>query len=107
MPKTSRSRQGGRKGRRESREIAANLQREASRKADRAVSFTQQYRRWRRRRFLAGALIAIGVFVVFSHVFVHLANIQWLPTTGLQDLVTGYPMGAVLIVLGLILLGTR
>jgi hypothetical protein len=31
--------------------------------------------------------------VVFTHVVVNLGNIEWLPTIGMQDLLTGYPMG--------------
>lgn len=107
MPKISRAGRRGRQGRREFRVIADNLQREEAHKAERAVSFTEQYRRWQRRRLLAGALIALGVVVAFTHVFVHLGNVQWLPTTGMQDLLTGYPMGGLLIVLGLIALGRQ
>ena len=103
MPKLSRG-EDGRRGRRQARQIGQNLQRESEKRAAASVSFTGQYRRWQRRRFLAGGLIALGVVVVFTHVFVHLGNIMWLPTTGLQDLLTGYPMGGLLIVIGMILL---
>jgi xanthine/uracil permease len=67
-------------------------------------SAPRMYRSWQRRRALAGGLIALGVVVVLTHVFVHLGNIEWLPTTGMQDLLTGCPMGGVLIVIGLSLL---
>lgn len=102
MPKISRS-GNGRRGRRQARQILQNLQHESEKQAA-SVSFTDQYRRWQRQRFLAGGLVALGVVVVFTHVVVHLGNIEWLPTTGMQDLLTGYPMGAVLIVIGMILL---
>ena len=86
--------------------MADNLEK-AARQPDRSISFTQQYRQWQRRRFLAGALIILGLVVVVTHVFVHLGNVQWLPTTGMQDLLTGYPMGGLLIVLGFMALGRR
>lgn len=103
MPKISRS-GDGRKGRRQARQFATNLRRESEKQAEKAATFAEQYRRWQRRRFLAGGLIALGVVVVVTHVFIHLGNIQWLPTTGMQDLLTGYPMGGVLIVIGMSLL---
>ncbi|WP_296369087.1 hypothetical protein [Pseudonocardia sp.] len=70
----------------------------------RRPTFTEQYRRWRRRRIAAFSLIALGSAVVLSHVVVHLGNIQWLP---MQDLLTGYPTGGALVVIGLIVLGTK
>jgi hypothetical protein len=103
MPKISRSRDGRRR-RREARQVGTNLHRECEKQAAKAATFVEQYRRWQRRRFLAGGLIALGVVVVVTHVFVHLGNAQWLPTTGMQDLLTGYPMGAAVIVIGLSLL---
>ena len=102
MPKMSRG--GGRQGRRQSRQVAENLHRESKKQADAATTFAEQYRRWQRRRLLACGLIALGSVVVVTHVFVHLGNIEWLPTTGMQDLLTGYPMGGILIVIGLVLL---
>jgi hypothetical protein len=103
MPRVSRD-GDGRKGRRQARQFSTNLRRASEKQAEKATSFTEQYRRWQRRRFLSGGLIALGVVVVFTHVVVHLGNIEWLPTTGMQDLLTGYPMGAALIVIGLSLL---
>lgn len=67
-------------------------------------TFTDQYRRWRMRRIAAFSLIAVGIGVVLSHVAVHLGNIEWLP---MQDLLTGYPAGGLLIIIGLIVLGTK
>lgn len=104
MPKASRS---GRERRRRSREVADNLRQESV-KAERATtSFTAQYRQYRRRRVLAVALVVLGSVVIVTHVMVHLADITWLPTTGLQDLATGYPVGGALIVLGLVVLGRK
>lgn len=100
MPKASGS---GRDRRRHGRGVAASLHAESV-KAARATSFTDQYRRWRRRRFLAAALIALGSAVIISHIFVHLGNVEWMP---MQDLLTGYPMGGVLVVIGLIALGKK
>ena len=60
MPKISRGGQRGRQGRRGFRRVADNLE-QASRQSDRSISFTQQYRRWQRRRFLACALVTIGL----------------------------------------------
>lgn len=97
MPKAARS---GRDRRRSARRMEANLRAESGRA--RRPDFTQQYRRLRRRRLGAAIFVGIGLIVVVSHVFVHLANIEWLP---LQDLLTGYPMGGMLIIIGLIMLG--
>jgi len=99
MPKASAS---GRKRRRHDRKVAANHH-AASARAQRPT-FTDQYKHWRRRRFAAVALVALGTAVVLSHIIVHLGNIDWLP---MQDLLTGYPMGGVLIVTGLIVLGNK
>jgi hypothetical protein len=103
MPKISRG-GDGRRGRRQSRQIAENLRRESEKQVAAGPSFAEQYRRWQRRRFLAAALIALGVVVALTHVFVHLGNVQWLPTTGVQDLLTGYPMGGLLVIVGLVLM---
>jgi len=99
MPKASSS---GRDGRRKAAQIAANLRKEAT--GARRPSFTDQYRRWRRRRIVATILISLGLAVILSHVFVHLANIEWLP---MQDLLSGYPMGGLLILVGLFVLGKK
>lgn len=103
LPKASKN---GREQRRQARVAADNLDRE-SRKERQATTFTEHYRRYRRRRVLAVGLVALGAVVVLTHVVVHLGNITWLPTTGLQDLATGYPMGGLLIVLGLVVLGRQ
>lgn len=99
MPKASES---GR-DRRRARGVAANLHGESV-KAARATSLTHQYRRWRRRRFLAVALVAIGSIIIISHIFAHLADVQWTP---MQDLLIGYPMGGVFVVIGLLVLGKK
>lgn len=104
MPKIARGGQRGRPERQESRRVSANLERDVRRIPAQNVSFTEQYRRYRRRRLLSAALITLGSVVVVTHVFVHLGNVQWLPIVGLQDLLTGYPMGGVLIVFGLMAL---
>lgn len=103
MPRISRS-GDGRKDRKQGRQYASNLRRESEKGAEQAATFAAQYRRWQRRRLLAGGLAALGLVVVATHMVVHLGNIQWLPTTGMQDLFTGYPLGAVLILIGLMLL---
>lgn len=103
MPKKSRGGHRGRQGRQESREITANLERGLP-KSDRTISFTQQYRRWQMRRLLGGGLIALGLVVVLTHVFMHLAGVRWF---GLQDLLAGYPMGGLLVVAGLVVLGKQ
>lgn len=104
MPKASKS--NGRDQRRQARALSDNLQQQ-SRQRRQATTFTEQYRQYRRRRFLAVAFVALGAVIVLTHVVVHLGNITWLPTTGLQDLATGYPMGGLLVVLGLVVLGRR
>ena len=67
------------------------------------VTVTSQpsYRRWRRRRALAVGVIAAGVLMALSHMVEHLGRLHILPA-GVQDLVLGYPMAAVLVVVGLL-----
>ena len=97
MPKAVRR---GRDQRRSADRMEANLRAEWA-KTNRPI-YTEQYRRLRRRRLAAAALIGLGLVVVVSHVFVHLGNVEWLPG---QDLLTGYPMGGTLIIIGMVLLG--
>ena len=97
MPKAARS---GRDRRRSAQRMEANLRAESAKA--RRPAYTEQYRRLRRRRLGAAVFVTVGLTMVVSHVFVHLANIEWLP---MQDLLTGYPMGAILIIIGLIMLG--
>jgi hypothetical protein len=56
------------------------------------------------RKIVGISLVAVGLLIVLTHMVVHLGGIEWLPTTGLQDLLTGYPMGGVFIVAGIIAL---
>ncbi|PXY28250.1 LPXTG cell wall anchor domain-containing protein [Prauserella muralis] len=71
------------------------------------VTYTAAYRRrlvWR----IAGFIImGIGVVMTLVHIVVHLGRLQFLPTTGLQDLLTGYPMAGLLFIAGVLLVSRR
>ncbi|WP_339121487.1 hypothetical protein [Pseudonocardia sp. D17] len=63
-----------------------------------------QYRRWMLRRIAGWAVAAIGVVMIVVHVAIHLANVQVMSG---QDLLIGYPMGAVLIIVGVVVVSRR
>lgn len=110
MPKKKvrRSRPGGRQGRAapspEPTRAAGFLARPAATPNDAAVSFRAQYRRWVLRRALGWVLIVAGVAMVVVHVVAHLANLELIKG---QDLLIGYPMGAFLVVLGMVIATRR
>lgn len=99
MPKVSRTR------RQRERETAKNLH--AAAKSPQKIGRTAAYRKWLIRRIVAFSLVGIGAVMAAVHVVVHLGSLQFLPTAGLQDLLTGYPMAGVLAVTGGVLLGTK
>ena len=92
MPKVSRTR------RRREQKTATNLH--AARLTQQKVGYTPAYRKWLIRRIAGFSLIGIGAVMALVHVVVHLGGLQYLPTTGLQDLLTGYPMAGLLAVAG-------
>lgn len=110
MPKkkVKRSRPGDYQGRAapspEPTRPAAFLARPGATPNDAAVSFRAQYRRWVLRRALGWVLIVAGVAMVVVHVVAHLANLELIKG---QDLLIGYPMGAFLVVLGMVIATRR
>ena len=66
----------------------------------------RRLRDWRRRRLLAGTLFALGTLVGISHWLEHLGAFT-LYRSGVDDLIAGYPMAALLIFLGLMRLPAR
>ncbi len=65
------------------------------------VTAQPSYRRWRRRRALSLGVIIVGIAMALAHMVEHLGRLRVLPGV-VQDLILGYPMAAVLIVVGLI-----
>lgn len=104
MPK---SRTGGRARRHSQTVFAANPHQEAGRRTPQKVGYTDEGRRRLFRRIYGFSLVTLGIGTVASHEVVHLANIQWLPTSGMQDLLTGYPMGGLVLLAGILVLGKR
>lgn len=93
----------GRARRERDRQAAANLHEDATRTA-RKLSYTAQGRRRLIRRVIGLSLVTLGLLTIATHLVVHLANIHWLPTTGMQDLLTGYPMGSLVLLGGVMVL---
>ena len=53
------------------------------------------------------SLLVVAVVMTAVHVVAHLGNLRFLPTSGLQDLLTGYPMAGLLAVAGGVVLSRR
>lgn len=65
----------------------------------------KQLRVWTPRRIAGWALVGLGVLVLVTHWLAHL-GIRPIPLTmGWQDVLIGYPMGGVLLVIAAIILG--
>ncbi len=64
---------------------------------------TRSYASYRRRRFASWALIIAGVVVGVSHWFEHFGLLK-IFSLGVEDLLIGYPTGALLAIGGLMLL---
>lgn len=71
-------------------------------RARRQSIYTAAYRRERRRRVLGWGLVVVGAVMALVHVFTHLGRLS---IVGYQDLLLGYPMAAVLIMVGFLLVG--
>ncbi|MEU0469597.1 hypothetical protein ABZ215_36835 [Amycolatopsis sp. NPDC006131] len=102
MPKMS---SGGRKRRQQQRAMEANLRREMSKPGK--VAYTAAYRRWLVGRAVGWALMVVGVVMAVVHIGAHLGNFTLLPTTGLQDLLIGWPMAGLLFIVGAVFAGRR
>jgi hypothetical protein len=64
--------------------------------------YTASYRGERRRRIFGWVLVAIGTVMAVIHMVAHLGRLKII---GYQDLLIGYPMAAVLILAGFLLVG--
>jgi hypothetical protein len=73
---------------------------QSRRQRERAMR-TPAYRRLRRRRALGGTFVAAGIAMALFHALTHLAGLRYLSRPELQDLLLGYPMAAVVAVIGL------
>jgi len=70
--------------------------------ARRSSIYTAAYRRERRRRILGWVLVALGAAMAAVHMVSHLGRLK---IVGYQDLLIGYPMAAVLVLAGFIVVG--
>ena len=68
---------------------------------------TPAYRRERRRLLLGWSIVAVGIALGLTHMVTHLGNLQYLPTVGMQDLLMGYPVAAVLVLAGVLVIAMR
>ncbi|KMO74323.1 hypothetical protein [Mycolicibacterium chlorophenolicum] len=64
--------------------------------------YTQAYRRERLRRWLGWLLVGVGLVMALVHAYTHLARMRFI---AYQDLLLGYPMAAVLVLAGFMLVG--
>ena len=86
------------------RHDAAHLHREQAK--PKKISYTPTYYRQLYRRIAGWILVGLGLLVAGSHAVTHLGGFQVLPRVELQDWVMGYPVAGILVVGGVILLGT-
>jgi hypothetical protein len=70
--------------------------------ARRSSIYTAAYRRERRRRILGWVLVALGALMAAVHMVSHLGRLK---IVGYQDLLIGYPMAAVLVLAGFMVVG--
>lgn len=64
--------------------------------------YTIEYQQERRRRIGGWVLVGIGAVMAVVHMITHLGRLQII---GMQDLLIGYPMAAVVILAGFLLVG--
>ncbi|ART70632.1 hypothetical protein BTO20_20690 [Mycobacterium dioxanotrophicus] len=65
--------------------------------------YTSTYRRQRRYRAAGWVLVGIGAVMAIVHVVTHLGRLH---IVGYQDLLLGYPMAAVLTIVGFVIVGS-
>lgn len=92
------------RGRRQRGQVAAgNLYRD--RTTPQKTTYTKAYRRWLAWRITGFSLVGIGLAMAASHIIAHLGHLRFLPTSGTQDLLIGFPMAALLVLAGVVLAG--
>ena len=74
-----------------------------SRTTPQKATYTAAHRRWLMKRIVGFVLVGVGAVMALSHIWAHLGNLTFLPTTGLQDRLIGFPMAAMLFLAGVIL----
>lgn len=90
------------RGRRQREQAAAgNLYRD--RTTPQKATYTKAYRRWLAWRITGFSLVGISLVMAVSHIIAHLGHLTFLPTSGMQDLLIGFPMAALLLVAGVVL----
>jgi hypothetical protein len=82
------------------------MQRRQARARERAMR-TPAYRRDRRHLLLGWSIVAVGIAVGVAHMITHLGDLRYLPTEGMQDLLLGYPMAAILVLAGVLVIAMR
>lgn len=71
------------------------------------IGYTDAYRRWLIGRAVGFILMGIGAVMAAVHIFAHLGDFSLLSTSAMDDLLLGWPMAAVLFLVGAILAGRR
>ena len=75
-----------------------------------AAYLRQHFQRRRRQNIVAAVLAVVGVLVIVNHFLEHMDSLDLLGSlmsSSAQDLVAGFPAGAVLMLIALILWGQR
>ena len=96
MANSGKSRLSRRRGHRQATRAHA-----AVRQDEQAVQRRRDWERRQRRRYVAFALMGLGVLIAASHVLEHAGAFQLLGNEALQDILLGYPTGGILFVIGL------
>lgn len=73
-----------------------------SHQAERRAVSRHIYRRARLRRTVGSLVVVVGSAMAVAHLIAHLANMG---VIGAQDLLIGFPMAVVLILVGVLLIG--
>lgn len=71
------------------------------------IVYSTAYRRWLIARSVGSTLMGIGVVIAAVHIFAHLGDFSVLSTSAMDDLLIGWPMAAILFLIGVILAGRR
>lgn len=67
------------------------------------ATYTKAHRRWLAWRIVGFSLVGIGVVMALTHIVAHLGHLRFLPTSGMQDLLIGFPMAGLLFLGGVVL----
>jgi hypothetical protein len=100
VPESKRRSKGGSQGRAKARAARARATQAAQREAEKRKLTPAQYGR---RRVLGWVLVGLGVVVFVQHLVSH-AGFFTLVSPGVDDIIAGYPLAALLGVIGAVVL---